>query len=295
MHSLLRRACSRLPASTAMPPNSTTRHGHVPPPPPAPPPAPASPVGQSAGTSAPRNAYQATAATSDRSTRCPNRNGVWPPIYKRQWTAHPHRSQSNTAQGEWQRCVYDAVAAGELHRTTASVLMVFSRQSGNRHDDVWIAQATVAERLGLAASTVCHHVAAAKRAGWVTVQHRNRIDNGMVVGMSNMTRFELPEPWRTKLDVQRLANAARRTRDRRRQPGRHTPRRPQPNDARPSTPTRLEHAENFGAAIARLASVVDFEDGRRQVVEEFAGQPAEFYESAFNSFAEMWMTVRKNE
>jgi hypothetical protein len=96
------------------------------------------------------------------------------------------------------------------------VLLAFSRASSNRLADMWIAQATVAERLDLAPSTVCHHVAAAKQAGWIVVQHRNRIDNGMVVGMSNVTRLEFPVQWRTKLDEQRRQRAAERTPDRRR-------------------------------------------------------------------------------
>ena len=256
------------------------------------------PVGHGAVvTSAPRNVYQATAPSSDRSTRCPNRNGVWPPIYKRLWDPHPFRSGSNNAQAEWQRCVQDAVAAGELHRTTGQVLLAFCRQSDNRLKDVWIAQATVGERLGLAASTVCHHVAKAKRAGWVTVQHRNRIDNGMVVGMSNMTRLELPEPWRTKLDEQRGKKVADRAAERREQPGRHTPRQRRPNDPndnRPDSPTPSHHAANFGAAMARMASTKTFEDGRRLIAEEFKGQP-DLYEAAYDSFSEIWRTVRLNE
>jgi hypothetical protein len=272
-----------------MPPNRSLGLGA------APPPSTTPPVGPRVVAHAARNGYQSAAASSDRSTRCPNRNGVWPPLYKRQWNPHPPRSQSNNAQVEWQRCVHDAVAAGELHRTTGAVLLAFCRASSNRLDDVWIAQATVAGRLGLAASTVCHHVAAAKHAGWIQVQHRNRIDNGVVVGMSNVTRLELPAQWRTKLDEQRRQRAADRTRDRRRQPGRHTPRPHQPVDNRPPSPTPADHAAGVGAAIARAASTLDFEDGRRQVAEQFHGQSPGLYEAAYDSFVETWKTVRLNQ
>src|SRR3954469_22134791 len=146
----------------------------------------------------PSNAYQEAPLGCDRSGRCANRNGVWPPLYKRQWQPHPARSLPVTAQREWYRCVQDAVAAGELHRTTGQVLHAFARASGDRLEDVWIGQATVAAQLGLAASTVCHHVALAKEAGWLAVQHRNRIDQGMVLAMTNVTRMELPAAWRAK-------------------------------------------------------------------------------------------------
>ncbi|MFV0451137.1 MAG: hypothetical protein ACK5LS_02660, partial [Propioniciclava sp.] len=100
---------------------------------------------------------------------CRNRNGIWPPRYQRNWEPHPARSLPRTAQAEWQRCVLDAVAAGEIHRTTGPVLLAFSRASSGQLEDVWIAQATVAGQLGLAESTVCHHVTIAKRLGWLAV------------------------------------------------------------------------------------------------------------------------------
>src|SRR5215203_4338265 len=136
------------------------------------------PAGRSGPTSAPRNADQAVPATSDRTQRCANRNGMWPPIYKRQWEPHPTRSLDKFAQQRFYRCVQDAVAARELHRTTGDVILMFARASDDCLSDVWISQATIAEKLDLAESTVCHHVATAKRLGWLTVQHRNRIDNG---------------------------------------------------------------------------------------------------------------------
>jgi hypothetical protein len=247
-----------------------------------------------AGSGAPRHAYQSTPPSSDRAQRCNNRNGIWPPLYKRQWNPHPPRSLPNTAQAEWQRCVLDAVAAGELHRTTGAVLLAFSRRSSNRHEDVWIAQATVGEHVGLAASTVCHHVAAAKRAGWLAVQHRNRIDNGFVTGMSNLTRFELPAHWRNKLDEQRRERDAARTRERRSRPGRttggHNDRR-RAEQPRPMA-TPATHAASAGAAVARTAA--SFEDGRLQLENEYRGR-ADLYEAAYDSFVEIWKKVRLNE
>jgi hypothetical protein len=251
-----------------------------------------SPVAVAAG---PRHAYQATPACADRTQRCRNRNGIWPPLYKRQWSPHPPRSLPNTAQAEWQRCVLDAVAAGELHRTTGAVLLAFSRRSGNRHEDVWVAQGTVGGHVGLAASTVCHHVAAAKRAGWLAVQHRNRIDNGFVTGMSNLTRFELPAHWRAKLDEQRRERDAARTRQRRNRPGRttgaDTDRRRGDGQLRPMA-TPATQAASAGAAIARTAA--SFEDGRLQLENEYRGR-AELYEAAYDSFVEIWKKVRLNE
>lgn len=264
-------------------------------------PSPASPPTPPAGgTSAPlrpRNAYQATPACSDRTKPCPNRNGIWPPQYKRQWDPHPPRSLANTAQAEWQRCVLDAVAGGELHRTTGAVLLALARPSDNRLGDVWIAQATVGQHLGLAPSTVCHHVAAAKRAGWVAVQHRNRIDNGVVLGMSNVTRFELPAHWRAKLDEQRHERDAARARQRRQRPGRTT----EPSHARrreeppgPGRATPETQASSAGAAAARSADTTSFEAGRQGLEDEFRGRP-HLYEAAYDSFVETWKKVRLNE
>src|SRR4051812_5838606 len=101
------------------------------------------PVGRTSLASAPRNAYQAVPATSDRSLRCPNQNGLWPPIYKRQWAPHPVRSLDKLAQQRFYRCVQDALAARELHRTTGDVLLSFARASNDRLSDVWISQATI--------------------------------------------------------------------------------------------------------------------------------------------------------
>src|SRR4051794_13735011 len=173
------------------------------------------PTTATGGPAAPRTAYQATPACSDRSQRCSNRNGVWPPLYKRQWNPHPTRSLDKFAQQRFVRCVLDAVADGELHRTTGNVLLVFARASDDRLSDPWIAQATVAARLGLGESTVCHHVATAKRLGWVVVQPRTRIDTGTVRAMSNTPRLQLPQQGQDRLDAQQAQRRAEQTRQRR--------------------------------------------------------------------------------
>jgi hypothetical protein len=258
-----------------------------------------SPVGRTGLASAPRNTYQAVPATSDRTQRCANRNGLWPPIYKRQWTPHPPRSLDKLAQQRFYRCVQDAVAERELHRTTGDVLLLFARVSDDRLSDVWISQATIAEKLGLAESTVCHHVAKAKRLGWLVVQHRNRIDNGFVIGMSNMTRLQLPERWQDRLDEQRRERTATKTRERRRRPGQTT----EPNHSRatqahshqePVHPTAAHHAASAGAAVARSASTTSFEQGRQQLADEYVGKP-DMYQAAYDSFVDIWKKVRLNE
>ena len=241
-------------------------------------------------------AYQVGPRRTDRSQPCANRNGIWPPIYTRHWTPHPARSLGKTAQGEWQRCVQDAVAGGELHRTTGSVLLALCRFSDDRLDDVWPAQVTVAQRLALAASTVCHHVTLARRAGWLVVQHRNRIDHGQRLAMTNVTRFQLPARWVEQLETQRQQRAERRHQERAARPGRTTPRHtPTPaagEDGRARTWTPAMHAAGFGAAQARVAP--DFETGRRVLEDEFAGAPGD-YEAAYEQYAATWRTVRQNE
>jgi hypothetical protein len=247
--------------------------------------------------------YQATPACSDRSQRCSNRNGVWPPLYKRQWNPHPARSLDKFAQQRFVRCVLDAVAGGELHRTTGNVLLAFARASDDRLSDPWIAQATVAARLGLGESTVCHHVATAKRLGWVMVQHRNRIDNGLVRAMSNVTRLQLPQHWQDRLAAQQAQRRAEQTRQRRQRnrPGRVT----QPNGGErrgsghggehgPVYATAAQQAASTGAARARSASTSTFEQGRAELEAAYTGQP-ELYEAAYDAFVETWKTVRINE
>jgi hypothetical protein len=256
-----------------------------------------------AGGAVPRTAYQATPACSDRSQRCANRNGVWPPLYKRQWNPHPARSLDKFAQQRFVRCVLDAVADGELHRTTGNVLLAFARASDDRLSDPWIAQATVAARLGLGESTVCHHVATAKRLGWVVVQHRNRIDNGMVRAMSNVTRLQLPQPWHDRLAAHQAERRAEQTRQRRqRNPhGRVTA--PKAGERRASGPgseqgpvyaTAAQQAASAGVAQARSASTTTFEQGRAELEAAYPGQP-DLYEAAYDAFVEMWKTVRINE
>jgi hypothetical protein len=257
------------------------------------------PVGQTGLASPPRNAYQSGPATSDRTQRCPNRNGMWPPIYKRQWAPHPTRSLDKLAQQRFYRCVQDAVAERELHRTTGDVLLLFARASDDRLSDVWISQATIADKLGLAESTVCHHVAKAKRLGWLVVQHRNRIDNGFVIGMSNMTRLQLPEHWQDRLDEERRERTATKASERRRRPARTTePTRPRTRHVyshqEPVHPTAAHHAASAGAAVARSASTTSFEQGRQQLADEYAGKP-DLYEAAYDSFVEIWKKVRLNE
>jgi hypothetical protein len=252
-------------------------------------------VATSRGRSAPtmRTSYQTAPASADRSKPCSNRNGIWPPRYQRNWAPHPHRSLANTAQAEWQRCVHDAVAAGELHRTTGAVLLAFCRASDNRLDDVWVAQSTIGERLQLATSTVCHHVTIAKRAGWLAVQHRNRVDHGIPVAMTNLTRFELPQHWRDQLDQQRRERDARRAATRRSSSARHgrTSEPPQQQAVRATPET---HAASAGAATARSASTTDFDAGRRELEQSYAGQP-HLFEAAFDAFVSTWNTVRRNE
>lgn len=268
-----------------------------------PPPSPAPGLAHVATTAAaPDNAYQTTPACSDRTQRCANRNGIWPPRYERQWEPHPPHPMSalgKTAQRQFIRCVLDAVAAGELHRTTGNVLLAFARASDDLLTDPWIAQATVGQRLGLAASTVCHHVTVAKRLGWVAVQHRNRIDNGFVVGMSNITRLMLPKHWHDRLDEQRRHAQAERTARRRRGGGRATPaavgRADRGPVVRPVRWSEVNQAASTGAAKAWSASTTSFEQGRLELEAEFHGQPAHLYESAYDAFVEKWKTVRQNE
>ena len=250
----------------------------------------------------PRHAYQVEPASSDRTTRCTNRNGIWPPLYKRQYQPHPTRSQHKYAQREWERCVRDAVAGGELHRTTGDVLLAFSRASDDQHGDVWIGQATVGQRLGLAPSTVCHHMTIAKRTGWIAVQHRNRIDNGVVLGMTNVTRFELPDHWREQLAQDARDRRARQTRERRgtQRNGRTTPAArtaptvattlPSPQ-AGPVYATEAQQADATGAAVARSADTKTFEQGRQQLENQYAGQPA-LYERAYASYVDAWQRHR---
>ena len=274
-------------------PNSSLGPGH---PPPQSTSAPSS--GQGTASSPPRNAYQAAPATSDRTQRCPNRNGMWPPIYKRHWDPHPARSLDKLAQQRYYRCVQDAVADRELHRTTGDVILAFARASDDRLSDVWISQATVAARLELAESTVCHHVAKAKQLGWLVVQHRNRIDNGFVVGMSNNTRLTLPDHWQERLDEQRRERTAKQTSERRRHPGRTTaPTRSQPKQGHNQEPvhhTPAHSAASAGAALAQSASTTSFEHGLEQLDEMYAGQP-NLYEAAYDEFVEIWKKVRQNK
>jgi hypothetical protein len=245
----------------------------------------------------PRHAYQLQPASSDRSTRCANRNGIWPPLYKRQWQPHPTRSQSRQAQREWERCVRDAVADGELHRTTGDVLLAFSRASDDQHNDVWIGQTTVGQRLGLAASTVCHHMTVARRAGWVAVQHRNRIDHGVVLGMTNITRFELPEHWRERLLQQTRDRRAQQTQERRtRVNGRVTEpstKAPPPTDRGlgPNYANDAQQADTTGAAIALSADTTTFEQGRQQLENQYLGQP-QLYERAYAAYVDTWQRRR---
>lgn len=224
-------------------------------------------------------------------------------MYTRQWSPHPSRSLDRFAQQRFVRCVLDAVADGELHRTTGNVLLAFARASDDRLADPWIAQATVAERLGLGESTVCHHVATAKRLGWVVVQHRNRIDNGMVRAMSNVTRLVLPPQWQARLDAQQVQRRADQTRQRRqRNPhGRVTdPHTPGPRGSSrdggqgPVYATATQQAASAGAAQALSASTTTFEQGRAELEAEYAGR-ADLYEAAYDTFAETWKTVRINE
>jgi hypothetical protein len=200
--------------------------------------------------------------------------------------------------------VLDAVAGGELHRTTGNVLLAFARASDDHLSDPWIAQATVAARLGLGESTVCHHVATAKRLGWVVVQHRNRIDNGIVRAMSNVTRLQLPQHWQDRVDTQQAQRRAEQTRRRRlrRQHGRVTP--PKVGERRgsggraveegPAYATAAQQAASTGAARAMSASTVTFEQGRAELEAEYRGQP-HLYEAAYDAFVEKWKTVRINE
>ncbi len=247
-------------------------------------------------TSPPPSATSTTYATgprvADRSRPCPNRNGIWPPIYDRQFDPFPQRTMSNHAQREWQRCVHDAVAAGELHRTTGLVLLAYCRASDDRLADVWVAQATIAEQLGLAASTVCHHVAIGKQLGWLEVQHRNRIDAGFVKAMSNITRMLLPDRWMARLIEQRRARAAKRAAKQPTRPGRvTTPTRGVPDNA-PRVATPATHAAAAGAAEARTAT--DWATGESNLQDLYRDSPA-LYEAAWSEFNETWRTVRINE
>jgi hypothetical protein len=251
-----------------------------------------------ATTPTPRNAYQTSPASSDRTQRCPNRNGEWPPLYKRQWDPHPARSLDKLARERFQRCVLDAVEADEIHRTTGQILLAFAHASDKSLTDVWISQRTVGQRLKLAESTVCHHVAKAKRAGWIAVQHRNRIDNGMVHAMSNVTRLQLPLHWQDQVDEQRRERVARQTRDRRARGrvGSPTHRR----DTTPASAHKPAHrseaqlAASTGAATARSASTATFEQGREELEEQFLGRP-DLFEAAYDEFVNVWRTIRKNE
>ena len=52
------------------------------------------------------------------------------------------------------------------------------------------------------------------------------------------------------------------------------------------------HAASAGAAVARTAAT--FEEGRLQLENEYRGRP-DLYEAAYDSFVEIWKTVRLNE
>ena len=178
------------------------------------------------------------------------------------------------------------------------MLLAFARASDDRLSDVWMSQASIADKLELAESTVCHHVAKAKQLGWVAVQHRNRIDHGLVLAMSNITRLQLPAQWQERVDEQRRERTAERTRQRRGR-GRTTPsRHARSSNAstvqEPNHRTAAQQAASFGAATAGSASTTSFEEGRQLLEDQYTGRP-DLYEAAYDAFSELWRTIRKNE
>lgn len=221
----------------------------------------------------------------DRSQPCNNRNGFWPPIYERQYDPLPPRSLDRNAQHRYARHLQDAVAKGEMHRTTADVIMVFWRRSDNYLEDVWCSQAYVAESLGLDEDTVNHHVAIAKQLGWLLVQHRNRISRGEWHAMSNITRLTLPPQWQAVDDAIRsssirkaAAASADRRRGRPRQGGRHLPgeeRRPQPKYVEREERHVPEAGELERGVAAKLWAQYDGDYQRcvDAVERHFAGDP----------------------
>lgn len=243
-----------------------------------------------------RRSRQYTSAKKDRSVPCGNRNGFWPPLYQRQFDPLPYRSLDNQAQKRYSGIVHDAMRSGELHRTTGAVLLAFHRHSSDNLQDVYVAQATVGDLLDLTEDCVNGHVAILKALGWMQVQHRNKVVNGMRQAMSNITRLTLPAHWqavdaaRKKAGEEKAARNAktRRARQRRAREGHGAPagtfpfatdgedgRPPQPPpivlEEPPPLPTREERAQ--GVAARWWAQFGDLDRCRSVMAGRYQGEP----------------------
>lgn len=139
-----------------------------------------------------------------------------PPRYKRCRALPTDPERRDRHQRERiRRAAASALACGELTKHLYFVLMFLTSLTTDEAQPNWSGQAYIGRRAGgFAARTVCRWFKDLKDLGWVHVQHRWQVRDGLIVGATNLWRIDIPEDYRVELeaaeDAKRAATLAKR-------------------------------------------------------------------------------------
>lgn len=203
--------------------------------------------------------------------------GVTPPgTYERRRDSVTHEIRHHRRfREQWRRVLDHLLSTGDIHRTVHAVGSALSMFSNDTAKNVWPAQATIGDRVGVSESTVCRALAVLREMGMLEYDHQFKQVDGKPRATSNLYEFRIPDA---------LGNAVGVTQRTRRLNAHQipTPAMVVPDwhrdiDARVHALVLVHTADHYGTAEAELLDDLD-------------GRPAEQLSFAAAALNELWRT-----
>lgn len=121
--------------------------------------------------------------------------GVTPPgTYERRRDSVTHEIRHHRRfREQWRRVLDEQLSTSDVHRTVHAVGSALAMFSNDTAKNVWPSQATIGERVGVSASTVCRAVAVLRKVGMLEWDHQFRQVEGAPKATSNLYEFRIPE------------------------------------------------------------------------------------------------------
>lgn len=205
--------------------------------------------------------------------------GVMPPGHytRRRDVVRRENRHGRRFREQWRRVIDHLLAVGDIHRTVHAVASALSTHSSDTGKNAWPSHATLADQVGVSASTVCRALAELRAIGLVEWDHQFRQVDGKPRATSNLYEFRIPPP------LGRVVNVDQRSMYRDRTPPAHVTAKRAPDWQR--------DIDSHVHAIAQVST--DYMTAEAQLFNDFNGRSTEQLTFAAHALNEAWRHHRR--